>query len=192
MTHNNFELSYISVSLAIFAVIWFNLFAYQRRDDFRSKIRDLRDGLFDFMLENGFSFETPAYRETRQMLNGMIRASNKIGPIMFFLFLWLCFDAEDAKAPDSLDKLEFGPLKKRLLAVRHQAVGELVTFVYLQGIFGIFVRVLYFFLKAVNLAYRANCLARSAANQFVNTVAFSLGRQDATASGQFRYLTGSK
>lgn len=85
----NFIVFECLVGLGVLAFVWFYLFARLRRDDFRSEIRRLRDGLFDFMWENGYSFNEPAYRETRQMLNGIIRLGNTLSPLSLFAAIYI-------------------------------------------------------------------------------------------------------
>jgi hypothetical protein len=83
-----FFLTTCAVSLCAIALIWFFPISSLFKDNFRADIRRLRDELFDFMWENGFSFETAAYRDTRQFLNGLLRASNFMSPAMLLLGLF--------------------------------------------------------------------------------------------------------
>ncbi len=48
---NYYEITSCFVSLAIIAFVWRNGFAVLRRDNFRSDIRRIRDGLFDYVEE---------------------------------------------------------------------------------------------------------------------------------------------
>jgi hypothetical protein len=85
-----FLLTTCAVSIVIIAVLWLCPLASLRRDNFRTDVRIIRDDLFDFMWENGFSFDTPAYRDARQFLNGLLRASTCMSPTTFILGLWYC------------------------------------------------------------------------------------------------------
>ena len=83
-----FILTNCAVSVAIIVAIWFGPLASLRRDAFRTDIRQIRDELFDFMWKNGYSFENEAYRDTRQLLNGLLRMSNSLSPIPFLICIW--------------------------------------------------------------------------------------------------------
>src|SRR5438034_11408435 len=123
----NFDLSQIFVSLAIIATLWFGLFGSLRRDSFRCRVRKLRDDLFDFMWQNGHSFETPAYQEVRQSLNGMLRISNRLGPVAFLLGLVIWWN-EDDSGMGKVEKLRPGPLKTKIEEIQERAVKELIAF----------------------------------------------------------------
>jgi hypothetical protein len=183
----NFEISYIFVSLGIIAAIYFVGFGFLRRDNFRSRIRELRDDLFDFMWQNGHSFETPAYRETRQMLNGTLLISNELGPVMFVICLYMFASKFKKPTPaDSLEKLKPGPLKEKLMQVRHQAVRELITFIYLEGVFGFFVKIGLVVFHIAKVTYTAKQWAQGTAEHFIKTIAAEY------ASDQCRRMAGVK
>src|SRR5713226_402762 len=173
----NFEFSQILVSLAIIAAIWFGLFGYLRRDGFRSRIRNLRDDLFDFMWQNGHSFETPAYQETRQSLNGILRISNRLGPVSFIIFLAFCSEYDDGQKCE-LDDVKPESLKRKIQETHNRAVRELLLFVYLGGIFGLFMKLLLAILKMAQYASSAKRWALRTAEHFVITVAYPVGRPD--------------
>src|SRR5437762_12932113 len=89
----------IVVSLTAIVALWLGPLTSLRRDNFRSDIRRIREDLFDFMLENGFSFEVKAYRDTRQFLNGMLRASNWLSLrnllLAFFFYKWHLLESKE-------------------------------------------------------------------------------------------------
>src|SRR5713226_3094274 len=161
----NFEFSQILVSLAIIAAIWFGVFGYLRRDGFRSRIRNLRDDLFDFMWQNGHSFQTPAYQETRQSLNGILRISNKLGPASFLIFLAFCSEYEDDHKCE-LDDVRPESLKRKIKETRNLAVRELILFVYLGGVFGLFMKVILYILKIAQYASSTKRWALRTAEHF--------------------------
>ena len=152
----NFTIFECLVSLAIMAFIWFHLLNRLRRDDFRSRIRRIRDGLFDEMWRKGYAFDTSAYQETRQMLNGIIRISRELRPTPFFLSM-VNFNPN----PTAVEELakrwhcEDPGLREVLHRARAAACHELLRFVFLSGLFGIGFRLLVLFLRAVNHAFGA-------------------------------------
>src|SRR6266404_748144 len=81
----NFAILECLISLWLAAIIWFYFFGKLRRDNFRTRIRRIRDGLVDYMWKNGCDFNAPAYRQTRQMFNGIIRLSNSLTPIAYLV-----------------------------------------------------------------------------------------------------------
>ncbi len=178
----NFVVLNCLVSLGILAFIWFHLFARLRRDNFRSEIRKIRDGLFDFMWENGYSFDTPAYSETRQMLNGILRLSNKLTPVSFLVsIIFVAMQETQSIEPqldeddDGLDKVTDSKLKNELQRARREATKKLLVFIYLQGLFGIFIRLLVLFLKLAQLAFKAKEWAVRGTERFVRTIAYPVG-----------------
>ncbi|HQU43220.1 MAG TPA: hypothetical protein PK867_10430, partial [Pirellulales bacterium] len=76
------------VGLCALVVFYRLLFVPLRIDDFRGDIRTIRDDLFDFMWRNGYDFNEPAYVETRQTLNGLLRSARHLSLISF---LWHAF-----------------------------------------------------------------------------------------------------
>src|SRR5437879_4753849 len=101
--HYNFAIFECLVSIGIVAFVWFFLVARSRRDNFRCTIRRIRDRLFDFMWEHGYDYSTPAYRKTRQTLNGLIRISNELAPIGFLVSFILFALHEPKVCTDELD-----------------------------------------------------------------------------------------
>src|SRR5215467_2523928 len=105
------------ISLGILSWLWYGPFARLRRDNFRSQIRRIREDLFDFMWKNGHDFGNPAYRATRQMLNGLIRSSNYLSIITFLHATASVFNGQ--KRPPvpmavAIENLPEGPLKAKI------------------------------------------------------------------------------
>jgi hypothetical protein len=136
---NPFVLSQCLISMGIIAWIWFWLCGSLRRDNFRADIRRLRDGLFDYMLDQKYDFGTPAYRETRDFLNTILRLNRSLTPSKFTLALFLAMTEYGNRrgSADEFNGLEGGSLKDKLYAVRSKAVERVIHFVYLEGIFGL-------------------------------------------------------
>jgi hypothetical protein len=153
---NNFALAQCLISLGMLSIIWFGLFRSLRRDNFRSDIRRIRDELFDFMWKNGQDFNAPAYRETRQMLNGMLRISNVLTPATFVigaLFASRCPPSPESKK--RFQELPDGPLKQQLEKAQSLALRRLLTFVFCEGALGLLVRLALRALVLARLAFRA-------------------------------------
>jgi hypothetical protein len=109
-----------------------------RRDRFRTNIRYLRDSLFDYMWKNGYSFDTPAYVETRRTLNGMLRASNWISPVTFLLTAFYAKRASASQSPlfEAIKAVEDEPLRSQLMKTIDDAVYRMVRFLFLETIVG--------------------------------------------------------
>jgi hypothetical protein len=174
----NFVVFECLVSLGILAFVWFYLFARLRRDNFRSEIRMIRDGLFDFMWKNGYSFDEPAYRETRQMLNGIIRLGNTLSPMSWFAAAYMVVLAEEAghKSP-AHSELPKGPLGEELKRVRELAFHITLQFVFLSGIFGLFVRGWFYLFRTVRLTIRLKEFLSRKTTEFLEA-AYLMGRPD--------------
>ena len=65
--------TYLSLSLAALAVLWFYVRRLTKVDEFRETLFTLRDNLFDYMWENDLPFDDPTYLELREGLNRGIR-----------------------------------------------------------------------------------------------------------------------
>lgn len=78
---------FLSVAAAWFAYSYW--YKRVRNDAFREKLFTIRDGLFDYMVENGLPFDMPAYGLLRSSLNGLIRTTDKgrytLGVLAVFL-----------------------------------------------------------------------------------------------------------
>jgi len=175
MMHYNFAIFECLVSLGLLAVIWFVLVARARRDDFRCDIRRIRDRLFDFMWENGYDFSTPAYRKTRQTLNGLIRVSNSLTPVGFLLSFVVIAVSDPRDPPDDLDNPALDvKLKGALRQSRHEAITVMIRFVYLSGLIGVLVRFLVVALRAAHAAIKVERMGIRKAEQFL-AIAHSFG-----------------
>lgn len=128
------------VSIGIIGYIWAGPFAQYRRDNFRSRIRRIRDSLFDFMCQNGYDFNDPAYRATRQSLNGTLRLSNYFSPLSFCVALVAAIrigtrNVETTEA--AIAQLPDGVLKNRLMDSLGAARKEVMCFIFLKSIPGL-------------------------------------------------------
>jgi hypothetical protein len=124
----------------------------QRADACRSRIRKIRDDLFDFMWMNGHDFSNPAYHEARKMLNGMLRLTCVIGPIEFIALLIRCHN--EPTQPGSINRLVEGDLKQRLEEATNQATREFLRYLYAEGIIGHCLRLLWVGFIALRLCHK--------------------------------------
>jgi hypothetical protein len=179
--NNAFVLSQCCVSLAILGAACTLGYAKLRRDNFRSEMRRLRDGLFDFMWQHGYSFDTPAYRDTRQLLNGIIRISGKLAPMSFLVAV--SFATRSHSRSPAYGRPADEALARELERVRHVAADALLRFVFLGGLFGLFLRAVLWLLSAVHLAMKAKQWAVLAAREFLLPSAYAMGDPDPCAPG---------
>ncbi len=134
------------LSLMVLVFVIFSLWPEQRVDIFRQQMFALRDELFDFALEGGIEFDSPAYTQLRELMNGFIRYAHHLTPyraLMLYL-RWKCTSAEPVKGwavaweqalnkvtdKDTRDKLEAFHSKASMLAFSQLVLspGLLITF----------------------------------------------------------------
>jgi hypothetical protein len=150
------------------ALLWFGPVAALRRDNFRSDIRRVRDELFDFMWKNGLSYETKAYRDARQFLNGTLRMSDHLTAAMFllgaFYLKWYEIETDDGRPSfDNCPKV----LRDKLQSVYEAAVRRMLKYMFTEGTLGLLLRV-------VVLACRGSHRWMQATNRLVGEV-YALG-----------------
>lgn len=131
-----------AVSLVSLAWLWFVPLASLRRDNYRADIRRLRDGLFDYMYRNDCDYSIPAYVETRKMLNGLLRLSNKVN-ILNFTVAYIC--VKDVDGP-GITRTR-GSLQKEIDRVRREAIKRTLHFIFLEGTTAIYTRTLILVLR---------------------------------------------
>ena len=111
----------------------------------RSKIRRIRDDLFDWMTENQQDYRSEEYRQVRQTLNGIMRLSNTFGPIEFFAMMVIYSTKRSSSSlPPSI-------LADRLTEVKEQAVRVWMHYLFCEGFFGVCVRCLWMTCQAVSM-----------------------------------------
>ena len=147
----HFTLAQCLISLSLIGIIWFHLFGKLRRDDFRSKIRRIRDDVFDYVWQNGHSFDDANYKSTRQLLNGIIRMSRTLTPTTFML-IFVSGTAMSRNQRKCTDPPKTD-LDKRLHEAHQEAVKAMVHFVYCEGLTRIFMRVVFWIVKLSRLPF---------------------------------------
>lgn len=146
---NNFVLSQMFISGLILLGVWV-MFQHIRREKFRIQIRDIRDELFDWMLENKQDFTSPEYANLRQTLNGLMRLSSRIGRLEAFGMI--CIQMSNGTTPKSdIDEMPDSPLKAKLQQVRRLAVRAWFTFLFKEGLLGAMIRCANAAFKAVHI-----------------------------------------
>ena len=147
------------ISIGIMALLWLRPIARLRRDNFRSKIRKIRDNLFDFMYQNDFDYKTPAYQATRQVLNGMIKGSNYFSVASFIVTIMIIVSAkgqESSSVSREIEKLPDGKLKNALNDAILQAGTEMIRFILYKSISGFFLRKFVSLLRVVLKTFQKN------------------------------------
>lgn len=139
--NSQFALSYLMVSLTAMWFIYFVLWAGLRRERFRCQVRHIRDGLFDYMWENGHDFNEPAYRKAREVMNSVLALSNKLSPTALVaagiavILTWRCKGGLTEDNP-----LPTGPLGDKIRQSYLALAWTLIEYAFLKGIPGVFVR----------------------------------------------------
>lgn len=162
-----------AVAIAAISLIWFRGLAPLRRDNFRSDIRRIRDGLFDYMWQISLDFRDPAYRSARQSLNGLLRLSNSISPLKFFITVTLCREMAPPIQPESPNH----ELQKEIERARDRATHRLIHFLFLEGFVGVFVRMLLRCLAWVSRIRDLKDRVNNGAQRLINS-AYRLGAED--------------
>lgn len=157
------------ISLFIITFIWRGLIARQQKEVFRSKVRMIRDDLFDFMWKNGYDFTEPAYCDMRQTLNGMIRLSNILGPFEFIAITVRFRDYQASTSTrSSFESLEDSPLKSKLEKVFNEAQVEWLKFLFLTGISGLFLRSIFLVFGTIGYVIRLKQSFRDKTKSFLD------------------------
>lgn len=135
----------ILVSALAILLVWRIGYERLRKDRFRSQIRDIRDSLFDYMLDNGHDFTMEEYKYVRDSLNGIIQMSNSLNVVTctiggIFSFFYPAGDETSmlrrvGDMPDS-------PLKKELNKALIEGGATAFYFAYFTGLTGVFVTAL--------------------------------------------------
>src|SRR5688572_13611506 len=95
----------VLIGFALLGLLWTGPVARLLRDNLRNRIRRIRNQLFDLMAEREYDFNGSAYRAVRQELNGIIRLSNRLSPLVFLaaLLTWRVDEGIDPAASE-IDK----------------------------------------------------------------------------------------
>ncbi len=163
---NAYILPQIIISLCILVFIE-RLFAQLRRERFRSKIRKLRDDLFDWMVAHRQDFQSPEYRDVRQTLNGMMRMSNTLGPFEFLVLFSRESSKKTSPQPCGVSAMPESPLKQKLIQVQIAAVHSMLWFLYAEGIFGRCCRAIWLCCKTMSYVSKTKAAVMVGAQQIL-------------------------
>lgn len=173
-----FLLTTCAIGIASLVALWVGPLSTLCRDNYRADIRRLRDDLFDFMWMNGYSFQTPAYLEVRQMLNGMLRWANVINLVNFTVSVWFVArnrPLDDSSANRLLDGCD-PRLRGKIESTLGEAVKRTLRYVLLEGTTGVCVRSLVALLRVFGLMSNVKS-AFARRGEVVITQAYLLGGQ---------------
>ncbi|MFN0195247.1 MAG: hypothetical protein ACKVT0_00760 [Planctomycetaceae bacterium] len=109
----------LGFGIAAFGLIFGKLFPRARRENFQQDLFKIRNDLFLFMKENGYSFDDPAYRDIRATLNAVIRYCEFYSFPGFFLS---AFQEQNERVPvvDLIEQVADEQLKIKLRSVRRE------------------------------------------------------------------------
>ena len=170
----HFAEAIISLAWLFFVVVV--LFRRQGRDRFRCDILAIRAKIFDHMLETGEGFDAGAYIRTRQMLNSLLRLSNQLNIVTFFIIIRA--HVKHVRAGHVIDSPLHGGgsvelkmfLEKQIEATNRR----LLQFVFLEGIVGVFVNTAFTVLGVMTRLKRCRSWAFKQGSGYL-TEAFRLG-----------------
>lgn len=134
------------ISLVLFVVVYIFWFKPQRAQQCRSDLRSVRDRLFDFMWKNGYDFSNPAYRETRRIINGMIRLTSSVGPVQFIVLA--VRSSSNGRREWATDRMADSALRQELEAARYECLQIYLGYLYGTGLIGFVLRSVVVFAKA--------------------------------------------
>jgi hypothetical protein len=98
------------VCVTILMPLLLKLWAGARLDSFRQEMFIIRDELFDYAASGGISFNDPAYRLLRQLMNGFIRYGHQL------TFFRLCMGVAQTKTMGQKPNLNWTTKWERALA----------------------------------------------------------------------------
>lgn len=158
---------------------------WARNDAFRASIRRVRDELFDFMWQNGYDYDTPAYRMTRRMLNGAIRYSDRIS-IASFVVVW---QHRDRSSPFRMDWTGCDERLRRQLEITQAVlIGLILSHALFSGVPGLVIRTL----LRLSQILRIGKKRRERASVAASTTAARMGQWVTNFGGPADELTESQ
>ena len=149
----------VGFGLGIILLAWRYGFEPLRRDEFRSEIRHIRDDLFDFMWRHQLSYEDPAYQYARQCLNGMIYIGGALNPVSIIVAGYLMLRRRRLGEVIASPRSENAMLQAEINRTMTKAAKALLTFLFLQGAFGMIVRACAYCLRALHAFQRIERVA---------------------------------
>lgn len=129
------QLILVMVGLAGTWFVYSVVYQRTRQRAFREDLFTIRDELFDYMRQQGLSFDLPAYGRMRYLINGLIRFSERIQfvPTMLLLFA----TRRDAYGGDRLSsaiaEIQDPAVRAHFESVQAHVAERLLKFVFLEG-----------------------------------------------------------
>ncbi len=158
----------VCISLGVIVVAWRYGFEPLRQDVFRCHIRQIRDDLFDFMWQNDLDFQEPAYQEARNSLNGLIHMSGALSPTSIIISVAMAIKRVRDGLISAPSRKSTNPRIQETIDLANQkAANQLLTFLFLQGVFGLVVRGLYWLSCATKAVQRVKQRASEGASYVV-------------------------
>ena len=125
-------------TVILFLIYWMVLRPRTRLYMFRDDMFSLRDSVFDAMHQTKSSFRDPGYREFRDLLNGTIRISATINPLMIGWMLIRGYVEGGAHAPLH-EKAHTDCVRLILKHAENHYKARVVRFVFFEHATGLFV-----------------------------------------------------
>lgn len=133
----NLELLQLLVAVALLWLAYSYVFQRIRRRAFREDIFTIRDSLFDYMWENGLSFDLSAYGRMRSFLNGSIRTSRDIGFVPLVLVAWKDTAGvidRPSKLEEAIAAIEDTKTREHFEGVRRTVGARLRKYLFYEGL----------------------------------------------------------
>jgi hypothetical protein len=145
----------VCISLGLIVVAWRYGFEPLRRDEFRCQIRRIRDDLFDFMWKNDLECRDTAYQDARAGLNAVIYMGGAFSPTSIIATIFLAIRRiHNEQAPAQTKKSTDPMIQEAIDLANKRAVNALLTFLFLQGPFGLFIKSSYWLFCAIKAVQR--------------------------------------
>jgi len=124
--------AFLGVALLLFAYGY--MYRRTRLDRYREDLFSIRDRLFDYMWKHGLSYDLPAYRVTRDMLNGGIRVAQSLSLPVILAFVCLSRGKfKDSGVVNAINSIEDDTTRMRFLEVYREVASRTFTYLCLEG-----------------------------------------------------------
>ena len=145
----SYNIGQVCISLLALGAVYHFFIVPQRAESCRSEIGRVRDDLFDFMWKGGHDFSDPAYQETRQMMNGLLRLTSVVGPFYFFAMIARC--SSDQTRRPAIDALPDDDFARFMRTASARSIKIFLRFLYLEGCLGMCIKCICVVFHAVRL-----------------------------------------
>lgn len=129
------EMLQLAIATGLLLFVYFVMYRRTSCDRFREDIFAIRNNLFDYMWQNGISYDLAAYRLMRALLNGLIRTAPWVD---FFSILLLRYatrhDPPRSELPAAIRAIDTPETKEYFQTVLKQVRRRILRYLYLEGI----------------------------------------------------------